>query len=380
MKRIIFLTIMLILSLLTWPTLAGDNYASGVTAMDDWREALARQSDLGEREKQLVSELMAWNVRIDSARRERDRLQQEIQGIDQALAAAQDGIADNQVRLDKGMDRLGRWVNFLYRHGPVSYLEVLLGATDFNDFVERAEAVRIVIFRQSAMLDEMKAIKTNLQEQVVELSRLGEEKSQKNMSLAVSLKNMEESRAGREEFLKSLNSESADLAQRITRVEKTLWGSLDSLNYLMTNIDKLPWYSLTPDNLSLGWNRMRMEFSDGQVNRVLFQQAEQSLAGLSIRCTPGLFTISGRLKAGGGDFVLGGNFVPDGEGKVRFKPENIILAGLPVSREAINQIASENRLSFEFAGYLPDYSLVEVRAEENKLVVLLADKRYLTNQ
>lgn len=377
MKKYAFLAVLVAFSLLAGSAFLNGSPAAGQArtdqaALEEWRGALARQSDLGEREKELVAELLAWDVKIEAARGEQERLRREIPEVERSLVAAREGLADTRAQMDQGQERLGRWVNVLYRYGPVSYLEVILAATDFHDFVERAAAVRIVINTQAEILEELRVLDARLQEQVLALGKAQEELAAKSSRLAESLKDMEGVRAGREEFLAGLRGHSAELAGRIVRVETLLWRSLDSLHYLMAHLDQLPWYSLEPDSFSLVGARMRLEFSDGRVNKVLFEeQGDAALAGLTVRSLPGLYTISGRTRTGT-DFVLGGGFVQDGEGKVRFQPESVRLAGVSMSREVLRHIASEGNMSMDFEIYLPGYHLSEVRPEEGKLVVILA--------
>lgn len=128
---------------------------------------------------------------------------------------------------------------------------------------------------------------------------------------------------------------------------------------------------MSPDKSYLTIQGLRLEFSEHEINRTFFEQGDANLAGLSVRVTPNLFTISGASLSGSADFRMDGNFVPDREGKVHFQPEKMSLAGLPVSRETLGFISMERGLTINFGGSLNGYGLSEIRAEEGRLVVLL---------
>jgi len=339
--------------------------------LEERRQALADQASLAERERELAAELLAWDVKIEAARREQERLRQEIPAVERSLAGAEAGLAESGARLDGGMERLGRWVNFLYRYGAVSYLEVLLGAVDFNQFVERAEMVGMIIAGQVRMLDEVREAVALKREQALALERARAELAAKSSLLAENLKEMEEAKAGRGAFLAEIGQQSAVLAAKVARTETLWYRSLDSLHYLLTHLDVLPWRKLKPDKVAFTGKGLRLEVSEGVINRTFFEEGDAKLAGLSVRCAPGLFTISGEAPEGAG-FRLDGNFVPAREGKVRFQPQNMYLAGTPVSREVVGFVSSERGMAMDFGGYLHGYCIAGVRAEERKLVVTLA--------
>lgn len=376
MKKYILVAAMLVLSLFTLPAGDGSRAAGegspGTAALEERRDALAGQTDLGESEKELIAELLAWDVKIEDARLEQERLQQEIPVAERSLAEAGTGLAESRVLLDDATDQLGRWVNFLYRYGPVAYLEVVLGAADFNGFVVRAEAVKTVIVSQVKLLEEVRDLTAHREGQVAALEQAQADLAAKNLLLTGKLKEMEDSRAGREEFLAGLRLQSADLAGRIVQSEMLWYRSLTSLHYLLAQLGSLPWSNLSPDKFSFAGKRLRLEFSDGKINRTFFEQGDAKLAGFSVQCAPGRVTISGPAVAGGANYRIDGNFVPLGQGKVRFQPEDILLAGVPVSREVLGFISSESGLTMDFGDYSRGYGLSEVRAEEGRLVVFLA--------
>lgn len=377
-KRIIVLAFLLALCLLAAPAgrrAAGEGEAPGAVSPEDRLEALARQAELERREGELAAELLDWDVKIETARQEQEQLLLEIPLAERSLAGAETSLGESRARLDEGMEDLGRWVNYLYRYGQVSYLEVILEAKSFSEFVERAGLVVTVISAQAGLLDEVRDRAARLEAQLENLRQARALLDQKNASLACRLREMDDYRAGREVFLNELKEQSAGLAESIVKKETLLYRSLDSLQYLLKHLDSLPWHSLTPDTFSLAGKNMRLEFKDREVNRVFFRQGDPELAGLSVHCAPGLFSISGTAAAGAGgaDFKIEGNFEPRGKGRVSFQPGRMYLSGVPVSSEVLGFIAGESLLDIDFGSFLQGYRLSEIRPEEGKLVVFITD-------
>ncbi len=367
------ITFLLALCLLSAPAerrAAGEG--PGAASPEERLGALARQAELGQREKELAAELLDWNIKIENARLEQEQLLREIPLAERSLAEAETGLEDSRVRLDEGRETLGRWVNILYRYGPEPYFKVILGAKSFNEFVERTGEISMVISAQVKLLDEVRSRTVRLEEQLLARRQAQALLEEKNASLAGRIQEMDVCRAGRETFLLGLKEQSADLAESIVQKETFLYRSLNSLQYLLTHLDSLPWYSLTPENLSPAGKKIRLEFKDQEVNRIFFGQGDAALAGLSVRCAPGLFSISGPAAPGSADFQIEGNFEPEGEGRVRFRPERMYLSGVPVSGEVLGFVSGEGLLGIDLGSFLQGYHLSEVWAEEGRLVVILA--------
>jgi len=376
MRVIIAAMVILILALAAFSpgsgSRAGAEAVPGFTALEERSESLARQAGLEKTEKELTSDLLAWNVKIEAARREQDRLRQEIPAVERSLREVEASLAESRASHEEGMVWLRRWVNHLYRCGPVTYLEVILGAADFNDFVYRYESVRIVIATQVNILDDLREHAARMREQAVALRQAQDELAAKSSLLAAQLKDMEVAKSGREEFLAGLRQQSAGLVERIVQAEKLWYHSVGSLHYLIAHLDAMPWANLAPDTFLITRTGLRLEFSDYEINRILFEQGDANLTGLKVHSSPGLFSISGRAAEDGTDFKLSGNFLLRGSGKVSFQPENLFMAGIPVSREVLGFISSDQGLAIDFGGFIPGYSLSEVFAEEGRLVVILS--------
>jgi hypothetical protein len=350
---------------------AGKSGVPGTPGPEDRLETLAKQAELEQRERELVAELLDWDVKIETARQEQEQLLQEISLLERSLDAAKISLGESRDNLDESLETLGAWVNYLYRNGPDSYLEVILDARSFGEFVERTGLVLMVITAQSEILDEVQGRAAQLE---VRLQTLGQARAllgEKNSSLIIRIQKMDDCRAGREEFLNGLKQQSAGLARIIIEQETLMYQSLSSLQYLLRRLDTLPWASLTPDTFTLAGNRIRLEFEDREVNRIFFRQGDLDLAGLSVHCAPGLFSIIGKTAEKSADFRIEGVFETGEGGWVRFRPGRMYLSGVPVSSEVLDFIARESMPGIDFGSFLQGYRLSETRPEEGRLVVFL---------
>jgi peptidoglycan hydrolase CwlO-like protein len=344
-------------------------------SLEEREGALLQQAGLNEQEKALVAELLDWDVRIESARLEQVRLQREVPLLEAQLAGSEAQLAQSRVQLEEGYARLGRWLNHLYRYGALTYLDVVLGASNFVDFTERAELVGMIVNSQLKIIDEVQSFAEAVREQVTAVRQTRDELAAKSAELAVRLGEMEQARAGREAFLAELRRQSSDLAAKVTAAETQWYNSLNSLHYLISNLNSLPLYTLTPDKTELTRSGLRLEFSDQELNRKLAEMGDANLAGFSVRCYPGRFTVSGPASdQGGPDFVVEGNFLLAEDERVRFVPENLTLAGMPVSREVLGYLSSESGMVIDYGAYIETFRLSAIDIEDGKIVIILGFK------
>lgn len=347
----------------------------GTATLEERESALLLQAELGEEEKQLVVELLNWDVKIETARLEQERLQREIPQLEELLASSEVQLAQSRIVLEEGRARLGRWINHLYRCGTLTYLDVVLGAADFNDFIERAEMVGIILASQVKMLDEVRSYTVAVKEQAEAVRQTHDDLSAKSVELDLQLKEMESYRAGREQFLGDIRVRSADLAASVAQAETKWYRSLNSLHYLLANMHTLPLYNLSPKSTEFTFSGLRLEYSDEEINKKLYEMGDANLAGFSVRCYPGRFTVAGpAAQLGDPDFRVEGHFQMLEEGKVRFQPEALTLAGIPVGREVLGYISSESGMVIDAGVYLESFKLSDISIEEGRLVINLSFK------
>ncbi len=88
----------------------------------------------------------------------RSQLQQTLNDVDQATKDLQDAEA----RLDARTNLLETRLRTVYEEGSVSYMEVLLAATDFSDFVSRFELLEQIVGGDVELVQQVKQERANV--------------------------------------------------------------------------------------------------------------------------------------------------------------------------------------------------------------------------
>lgn len=84
-------------------------------------------------------------MELDLARSELARLQDQLGRTEEELEASQEQLVLLEDRLQERQGMLSRRIRVLYERGRVSYLEVLLGAQSFADFLSRYELLKSIV-------------------------------------------------------------------------------------------------------------------------------------------------------------------------------------------------------------------------------------------
>ncbi|MFZ5767930.1 MAG: murein hydrolase activator EnvC family protein [Bacillota bacterium] len=96
------------------------------------------------KEREVRKELLRLERELDLTRKDLAYLQNRLRVTGQQLEQTRAELERTQRELEWRTQLLGRRLRALYESGPVSYLEVLLGATSFSDFLTRVEFLQLI--------------------------------------------------------------------------------------------------------------------------------------------------------------------------------------------------------------------------------------------
>lgn len=100
----------------------------------------------------------------------------EYTAISEQLAQTEEKIADTQAKLEEAQARLDERVEVfstrirdIYMHGQLNYLDVVLGAKDFNDFANRVELLRRIIAADMELISGIREQRDQIHQMQIEL-------------------------------------------------------------------------------------------------------------------------------------------------------------------------------------------------------------------
>jgi len=136
------------------------------------------------------------------------------------LQQASRDLNDAEARLSLRTMLLTRRIQFIYEHGAVSYLEVLLDSTSFPDFVERLRLLREIVAGDIKLLGEVKQERADYAAKKALYEKKQAEYSQLEADTKAKKQALEDKVAQREQKLKVLASDQKELEESLDALEE----------------------------------------------------------------------------------------------------------------------------------------------------------------
>lgn len=172
------------------------------------------------KEKTVLGQLQSLEQNIAKTEKEITTLGQRVDFLKENIRQTENDIKKLEEKLALQSDTLGERLVFIYEKGNVSYLEVLLAATDVQDFLTRLDMLNCIVEQDVELIEsinqqkhELDMKKSNLEVDKQELE--GAQKNQKNKKTELGYQ-----RGEKQEILDSVKKEKAQLQQALEELEK----------------------------------------------------------------------------------------------------------------------------------------------------------------
>lgn len=124
---------------------------------------------------QAASRLDELNTELEIASEELYEVEGEIDGVEADVKAVKKKQKQTKAELATAKDALSDSVLETYKNGTVSYIEVLLGATSFDDFASKLYLLELISQNRSDAIEDVMELQTELSSQEAELTSSLEE-------------------------------------------------------------------------------------------------------------------------------------------------------------------------------------------------------------
>lgn len=166
-----------VLVLLTLVSAVVPAYASTIDEKQKEKQEIDRQlsrqqSSLRQKrrdEAALKRELNELDRRLGELQAELERINGEIAVTEKEIARVEADLAAAEEELAHKEDLFKRRLRAIYERGHVSYLDVLLGATSFGEFLTRFNNLRIIADNDQRLVEEIRAERDRIEAMKVEL-------------------------------------------------------------------------------------------------------------------------------------------------------------------------------------------------------------------
>lgn len=328
---------------------------AGVTGFPGRARAGTQVVPLKSQEQEAAETLLSLGEQVNALETAQSRIEAELPAEDAAVTRAHAQLTASTALLAVDQQRLGLWLNFLYRYGEVSLVTEVLEAKSWSDFESRLVLVTELMENQALLWQQARSQEAVCVRELATVHQFQIALQQKEDDLSTAIDALEKKRQAKENFLSSLERQSASLAQQVV-TEETGWvNTLQPLSTVLGNLSNLPWDSLTPDNVSFGVDGVTARFDDATLTRVL--DYDQSAANLQLTANDSGVVISG--SENGVSFDLSAALVVSGPRQVRLVPKQLDLAGLPVQEDTLAAVTGGD-LVFNLPEQDPQWKLSSI--------------------
>lgn len=323
---------------------------------------------LEQREKQIVAEILQVELALDRANREQAFVQSKLSETRTGIGVSKENLHASEEKLRLRQQRLNIWLKHFYMEGRTNYLTILLGAVDLGDFVRRLALVGVLVSRGVQDVNyTVQAIK-EVEQKSSQLAVLEQQLASQEQRLEEIVSQLLALQKSKQQILEQTRRELGDNQSRVLMVANGLHDTLKPLATMMERFRDAPWEKYRPDRLQVLGIKVRAEYSESTISRLLFSGVNSErlikanfsnhlliIKGTNEEQVP--FTIAGELS------VAGDN--------VRYRPKSIVIGDMALSKELVAGIAGEEGLLYPVS-LLMGWRLYNIIIEEGKAIFELS--------
>lgn len=170
--------------------------------------------------KKVQAELARIETDLAKLKKEMSYLQSRLKATEKQVAQVEGELDKLQDRLGKRMDLINARLQAMAEDGPVAYLEVLLQARNFTDFIERVDLLGEIVRRDSEIYQEVVSIKAQVEERKADLEQRKEQIAELQEKTQAKKSQIEVKAAERSRVLANLQTEKERLEREEDELEK----------------------------------------------------------------------------------------------------------------------------------------------------------------
>ena len=181
------------------------------------------QRNLGQLQNETAGvsrELGQTQLELQTVEAELERAEVTLEIAELEVVQAAQELEEAERELDRRIDLLHRRVRAMYELGTVSYLEVLLSATSFTDFVKRFQMLREIVDQDVSIVEAVSEQRSAVEEHKLEWEAREAEASEWRSEVASKRSELRAQVAGYERRLDALTSQQREYRDALDEMER----------------------------------------------------------------------------------------------------------------------------------------------------------------
>lgn len=345
--------------------------ASGeVAPIEDTKDKI---ENISQEEMAVLEKLFVISKEVDALKQEEVKLNADVTDIKSQISELEAVIDDTMKEYDGEKELLRQVLIYYQRGGPASYLEILLKAESFGEFLKSLNAIKDISHNVSGLLDSLEKSRQKLQGEKEVLDGKAVILKKKQYELGQKLMEREAAEQKQEAYLSGLKEDRTYYEAQLQNLQ-LLWEDCRKVfsNTVAetTRIIGEGYFTAEDLNLGVGLFTMPGAIEEDTFNRVLNDNSDM---------TETYFYFKDKeveLEVPMLHLKLWGNFVIADESAIRYEVTSGTFYDLPLDELSMQALFEQGPLIIDFAAItgdieIVDFILQEVDSEEGRLAFVI---------
>lgn len=228
-KTVVAILALLMAMLMVLPMVTMLFQTAGAASQEELQEQInagkSQAADLNAQIKKLGEQLKDIQSDKSKALDQKSLLEQQISALnqsihnmtetiaqyDQLISEKEREVAETQAKEEEQYTLFCQRVRFMEETGTVSYLDILFGATDFSDLLDRATMINDIMAYDQKVMDELAATRKELEEQQAQLEATRAEQQAQKESLEGQKSDLKQKEAEVDQLIAEIEDDEAEL-------------------------------------------------------------------------------------------------------------------------------------------------------------------------
>lgn len=341
-----------------------------VAPIEDTKDKI---ENISQEEMEVLEKLFVIVKEVEALEQEESKLNIEVTDIKSQISELETVIEDTRKEYEGEKELLRQVLIYYQRGGPASYLEILLKAESFGEFLKSLNAIKDISHNVSGLLDSLEASRQKLQGEKEQLDGKAILLKKKQYELGQKLKEREAAEQEQETYLSGLKENRIYYEEQLQNLQ-LLWEDCRTVftNTVAetTRIIGEGYFTAEDLNLGMGLFTMPGAIEEDTFNRVLNENSEIAETYFYFKEKEVVLEVPTlHLK-------LLGNYVIADESAIRYEVNSGTFYDLPLDELSIKALFEKGPLIIDFAAItgdieIVDFILQEVNSEEGRLAFVI---------
>lgn len=208
-------------------------------AANEAQQAEAEKNTITRKVEDLEAELQKIMSEINKVAQDKNKTEQEKRDKEEEVYITGQELDAAIAQVEKRDELLQKRTRLMYSNGAVSYLDVLLSATSFTDFLDRFDALQIILQSDREALDQYRIDQELVEQKKIEVEEQLDQLQVLYAKLEAEQASLIKKEAEKETLVATLNTQATQLEEHIEELEVISEEQEQLLVQLASEISKL---------------------------------------------------------------------------------------------------------------------------------------------